>query len=132
MSASVQVFGRRQQRSNHALRRPAFRAVALLDHLVGAREQHWRHVEAERLGSLPVDDQLVLGWRLHRQVDRLLPLEDAVDVAGRSAELVELIIPVGDEAAVVNKVARKVDRRQFVPGCKHDDQTATRSSARDR
>ena len=31
-------------------------------------------VEAERLGGLEVDHQLVLGWRLHRQVGRLLAL----------------------------------------------------------
>src|SRR5678816_2241503 len=36
------------------------------DHLVGAGEQRWRHVEAERLGRLEVDHELVLGWRLDR------------------------------------------------------------------
>ena len=46
-------------------------------------------VEAERLGGLEVDDQLVLGRRLHRQVGRLLALEDAVDVAGRLPVLVD-------------------------------------------
>src|SRR5947199_5553113 len=33
--------------------------TSLFDHLVGAREQLWRHVEAERLGCLEVDDQFV-------------------------------------------------------------------------
>ena len=38
-------------------------------------------VEAERLGGLEIDDQLVLGRRLHRQVGGLLALEDAIDIA---------------------------------------------------
>ena len=56
-------------------------------------------VEAERLGGLEVDHQLVLGRRLHRQVGRLLALEDAVDVAGRAPVLVDQIRPIGDQAA---------------------------------
>ena len=37
-------------------------------------------VEAERLGGPEVDHQFVLGRRLHRQIGRLLALEDAVDI----------------------------------------------------
>ena len=48
-----------------------------------------RHGEAERLGGLEVDHQLVLGRRLHRQIGRLLALEDAIDVAGRAPVLVD-------------------------------------------
>ena len=58
--------------------RPSF------DHLVGPREKLRWHIEAERLGGLEVDCQLVLGRCLDRQVGRLLTLEDAVDIACRA------------------------------------------------
>jgi hypothetical protein len=48
--------------------------ASLFDHLVGARKQCWRHGEAERLGGLEVDHQVVLGRRLHRKVRGLLAL----------------------------------------------------------
>ena len=83
-----------------------------------------RHVEAECLGGLEVDHQLVLGRRLHRQVGRLLALEDAVDVAGRAPVLVDLISPIGDQAAGRDEGAIVVDRGQPVPGRQRDDQIA--------
>ena len=48
----------------------------LFDHLVGNSEQFIRHVEAQCLGGVQVDDQLELG-RLHdRKISGLLALED--------------------------------------------------------
>jgi hypothetical protein len=41
---------------------------ALLDHLVGARQNHLRHRKAERLGGPEVDHQFKLGRLQHRQV----------------------------------------------------------------
>jgi len=55
-----------------------------LDHLVGAGKKRWRHREAERLRGLEIDYQVVFGRRLHRQVARLLALEDAVNVTCRA------------------------------------------------
>ena len=43
------------------------RAASSFDHLVSASEHRRRHGEAQRLGSLEVDQQLVLCRRLHRQ-----------------------------------------------------------------
>jgi len=55
-----------------------------------------REVEAERLGGLEIDHQLVLGRRLHRQVGRLLAFENAVDIAGRAPVRVDRIRTIRD------------------------------------
>ena len=44
--------------------------------LVGAYEHRGRHVETEHLDGLEIDHRFVLGGRLHREVSRLLALED--------------------------------------------------------
>jgi hypothetical protein len=52
--------------------------IASFDHVVGARQQSWRHRDLQRFGSLNVYGQFVLGRRLDRQVGGLLALEDTV------------------------------------------------------
>ena len=88
----------------------------LFDDLVGAREHRGRHIEAERLGGLEIDHQFVLGRRLHRQVGRLLALEDAVDIGGRAAILVNQIGPVRDQAAGGDEVTIRSKPLAVVPG----------------
>src|SRR5262249_7266806 len=114
-----------------ALTRPNRSAISLrqddscsFDYLVGAREQWWRHFEAERFSGLEIDHQLVFGRCLHRQIGGFLALEDAIDVACRAPKIIDRISSVGHQAAVSYEVARIVDRRQFVPGRKPDDQIA--------
>src|SRR5580704_19039242 len=64
----------------HRLDRTSFRLAHLFDHLVGARQKHWRYLDAERPRGLEVDEQFVFCRRLHRKIGRLRALEDAIDV----------------------------------------------------
>ena len=70
------------------------------DHRVGASKQHWRQFDADRLRRLEVDHQLVLRRCLHREVGRLLSPENAIDISGGAAVLVDGIRPITGEASL--------------------------------
>jgi hypothetical protein len=63
--------------------------------------------EAERLGGLKVDHEFESGGSHHRQVGRLLALEDAIDIAGRSSVLVDKISAIGEQAAAGDGTDRR-------------------------
>ena len=92
----------RLQQSGHA-------ELRLFDHLIGAGEQCWRDSDTELFCRLEIDHQFILGRRLHREVGRLLALEDAVDIASGAPTMIEEIRPVGDEAAIGDEGAFVID-----------------------
>src|SRR5262249_9132557 len=73
---------------------------------VGAGEQRRGHIDPERLGRPEIDDQLVLGRRLHRKVSRFLALQNAIDIGCGPSVLVDPIRPI--EGRVVNQRAAMV------------------------
>jgi hypothetical protein len=52
----------------------------LFDHLIGAREQGWRHFQSERPGRLEVDDHLEFRWLHDGEITGLLTLENAAGI----------------------------------------------------
>src|SRR4051794_30343985 len=71
----------------------------------------WRRKGTSRPSVLAVlrYHQLVLGRRLHRQVRRLLALEDAIDIAGRAPKIIEPVKSVGQQAAEFSKLMVRID-----------------------
>src|SRR5215469_2158986 len=81
------------------------------DHLVGECEEGRWHRKAERLGSLKIDDQLVLSRGLHGQIAGLFSLEDTVDVGGRTPKDLGHLGAVGHQTAARGKEPKWVDCR---------------------
>src|SRR5262249_51900073 len=86
-----------------------------LNHLVGAGEHGGGEVEAKCLGSLEIEHRLVFGRRLNREFTRLLAPQNAIDVGSRPSPLINLIRPIGDQAAGRDEKAFPVNRRQLAP-----------------
>ena len=87
-----------------------------------ARASTVANLEAERFGSLEVNYKFVFSRGLHRQVGRLLALEDTIHIAGRALVLVDLIRPVGDEAtpAGIGSVSQATKNAQAARDARND------------
>jgi hypothetical protein len=93
----------------------------LFDYLVGAGEQRGWNREAKRLCRFEIDNQLVLGWRLHGKIGGLLAFEDAIDVSCGAPVLVDKINAIGDQNATGNINSVGSDRRKFMLGRENTD-----------
>src|SRR5580700_10932128 len=60
--------------------------AASFDHLVGKGEKCRRNSEAQGLGGFEVDDEIELGWLLHRYIAGLGAAKNFIDVVTRATE----------------------------------------------
>jgi hypothetical protein len=85
-----------------------------LDHLVGARLQGQGQLDAERLGSLEIEDQLDPYGLLDRQISRLFTLENTANVAPNCSMLIRGVRSIALQTAGRRKLAEAKDRRHLV------------------
>src|SRR5215470_17800101 len=93
----------------HLRTHAAQQRASSFDQLIGTGEQRGGHGEAKRLGRLEIDDKLILGRRLHRQVSRSLAFENAIDVTSGACVVLDRIRSVGSKAAARSVVSERVD-----------------------
>src|SRR3954470_6954202 len=86
--------------------------VVSLDHLIGAREQLWRHVDAEGSRGRQVDDELEFARLDHRQVGRLLAFEDTTGIDTGLPVGLRQVRTIGHQTTGFRIVPRVVDAWQ--------------------
>src|SRR5262249_56672203 len=79
-----------------------------------AGEERRRYFEAERLRGLEIDHQLDLGGLLHRQVRRLLALENAARIDTGLAVCIRETAPIAYQTAGSDKLTKLEDRGNCV------------------
>src|SRR5262249_22039981 len=85
---------------------------ALFDHFVGAQQESFRYFKTERLGSRQIDGKIELGRLLDRDVGRLRPAQNLVDIVGGAPVQVREVCSIGHQASRFDVVVLAVHRRQ--------------------
>src|SRR5689334_15012193 len=96
---------RRSPRPASSSRRSRARVNLSLDHLVGTGDKRRRHLKAEGLGGLEVDDQLKLGGLLDRQVRGTCALEYLIDEPGGAVIEIRIVDAVAQQPAQLDELA---------------------------
>src|SRR3954453_7154096 len=78
--------------------------AASLDHLVGAREEKRRKVEAKCARRAEIEDEVEADGALHREITRPRPVYNSARYGAGPAEEILKVGAVGDEAAVPREV----------------------------
>ena len=90
-------------RSSHDFAANGARIARLLDDFVSGYKEGLGHGQAECLGGLEVDDQLVLERGLDGKLARLIALQDAIGIGRRAPMLINKIRSVRDQAAAFSE-----------------------------
>src|SRR5882672_1463556 len=90
-------------------------AKLLFNHVIRPQHQRRRDREAKGLGGLQVDDQLVLGRLLDRQISRAATLENSADIRASPLEHRLKIRTIRKKAPCLRKVPESASRRKARP-----------------
>src|SRR5262245_9897113 len=82
------------------------------DHLVGTQQERFRDRQTKRLGGGQVDDEIELGGLLDRDITRLRPAQNLVNIISGAPELLRKAWPIGHETSPFNVFTSAVYRRQ--------------------
>jgi hypothetical protein len=80
--------------------------------LVGAQQERLRNRQDERLGGRQVDDEFELGRLLDREVGRLRPAQNLVDIVGGAPKLIWPICYIGHQTSGFDELPDSVHGRQ--------------------
>src|SRR5215211_7190106 len=88
----------------------------LLDHLVGAGEQHCRYLHIEGLGRLEIDEELEAARPLDRQILRSGAVEHLADEGSRLDIKIDQVRAVGEKPADLGEFGKQRDGGNSISG----------------